>query len=237
MLSAGDVTVEVGGETLLLMPERAAFVRSSATLLVSDLHWGKAETMAAYGMASVPGVLEVELARLAGAAERVGAKRVVVVGDLVHAQAGLTRSLSMQIEAFRERFCVPMQLVTGNHDARVGSLPKGWEIEEVGYSLSLGTLLLRHVPPFESGVAVEAERLVVSGHVHPCVTVGEGASRVRARCFWLSREVLLLPAFSDLAGGASPPREGGARMFAVLGDAVVEVPGVGASVSRRGMRR
>ena len=38
----GDVAVAVAGETLLLLPERAAFWPREKTLLIADPHWGKA---------------------------------------------------------------------------------------------------------------------------------------------------------------------------------------------------
>ena len=74
---------------LTLLPERAVFCPSEQALLVSDVHLGKAETFQHYGI-PVPGAVNgATLHRLAQVCDRTQARRLIILGDLFHAQAGM----------------------------------------------------------------------------------------------------------------------------------------------------
>lgn len=46
-LPAGALAVEVAGETVVLLPERALWIPAHHVVVVADLHWGKAATFRA----------------------------------------------------------------------------------------------------------------------------------------------------------------------------------------------
>ncbi|MEZ4467584.1 MAG: hypothetical protein R3F43_24855 [bacterium] len=46
----GSVALEVAGEVLWLLPERALYWPAAGVLAVADLHWGKAETFQQHGV-------------------------------------------------------------------------------------------------------------------------------------------------------------------------------------------
>src|SRR5688500_7489691 len=83
-----DLMVEVEGERLHLMPERAIWWERRGTLLVADPHWGKAATFRAGGIPVPSGTTLEGLARLDAALERTGASRLVFLGDYLHAREG-----------------------------------------------------------------------------------------------------------------------------------------------------
>jgi metallophosphoesterase superfamily enzyme len=62
----------------------------------------------------------------------------------------------------------------------------------------------------------------VAGHLHPAVRLRGGGPAVP--CFWLRREVLVLPGFGTFTGGALIRPGEGERVFAVADGLVVEVP-------------
>lgn len=213
--------IEVAGERLWLLPERALFWPAEGLLAVADLHWGKVETFLRHGVPVPGGVLEEDLDRLGRALTATGARRLVVLGDLVHGRLGLTEGLDARVVAWRALYPLPMVLVLGNHDRSAGRrsagevLPPHWGIEVVE-SLALGPFRFVHEP------ATATDLHTWCGHLHPTVALGEG---VRLPCFHLRARLGVLPAFSAFSGGPAVRLGAGERCFAVTPTRVVAVPG------------
>lgn len=201
----------VAGEPVSLHAERA--VRWGDTLLVADLHWGKSATFRAAGL-PVPDELEADLDRLEALVRATGVGRVLVLGDLVHARAGLSEAVVDGVAAFRRRCPVAFVLVRGNHDRHTPVLPAAWAIED-GAERVEGPFRFRHHPePDPEG------RYVWAGHVHAGVVVGTGVDRMRFPCFHLGAAVGILPSFGGFTGSGRVRPAPGDRVVAV-------VPGVG----------
>jgi DNA ligase-associated metallophosphoesterase len=213
--------VEIAGERLLLLPERAAFWERASTLLVADAHWGKAAAFRAGGIAVPGGTTAGGLARLTGALERTGARRLVFLGDLLHARDGRAPATLAAAREWRERHAaVEMLLVRGNHDRGAGDPPRELGIACVDPPLPEPPFVLAHHPEPAAG------GYVLAGHLHPGVRLaGAGRQRERLPCFWLGADVGVLPAFGDFTGLADVRPAPGDRVFVVAGSEVVEVGG------------
>lgn len=211
----GALCIDVAGEAVHLLPERALFWPTEGLLVVADLHWGKVETFLRYGVPVPGGVLEDDLARLAKALEQTGAQRLVVLGDLVHGQVGLTEGLEARVGAWRAAHPVALVLVLGNHDRRTAGLPARWGIEVVE-GLEVGPFAFRHEPEPVVG------HHVWCGHIHPTVVLGPGT---RLPCFHIRAGLGILPAFSAFSGGPPVRRASGERCFGVTPSRVVAVWG------------
>ena len=59
-----DRRIDVAGQELILMPERAAFWERTQTLFIADAHWGKAATFRAHAIPIPMGTTTADLARL-----------------------------------------------------------------------------------------------------------------------------------------------------------------------------
>src|ERR671921_286637 len=92
-----DITLTIAGEQIYLLPERAIFWPGASTLVVADLHWGKASTFRAVGIPIPIGTTSDDLARLDSALQRTHARRMVVLGDLFHAKAGRVASHTLAV--------------------------------------------------------------------------------------------------------------------------------------------
>ncbi|HEX7241155.1 MAG TPA: ligase-associated DNA damage response endonuclease PdeM [Longimicrobiaceae bacterium] len=215
----GDARLELAGERVLLLPERALLVERTGTLLVADAHWGKAAAFRAAGVAVPGGTTAAGLARLSAALERTGARRLVFLGDLLHAREGRAPATLAAAAAWRARHPeVEMMLVRGNHDRGAGDPP-----EELGIACADPP---REEPPFVllHHPAERAEGYALAGHLHPGVRLaGAGRQRERLPCFWLGARVGVLPAFGDFTGMAEVRPAPGDRVFVVAGGEVVEV--------------
>ena len=231
------LTVPVGGQPLVLLPERAVFLPEVSALLVADAHFGKAQTFRRQGVPVPAGTTSGNLARLSGLLSRTGARSLVFLGDLLHAREARAPALAEAFCAWRARHAqVAMTLVRGNHDDRAGDPPPHWGVAVVDEPLELGPFALRHHPEPEPG------RYVLAGHLHPAAWVGHGPDRLRLPCFHLGADVGVLPAFGGFTGMHPVRPRPGDRLFVIADDVVRPLPGLSGSTEdvpppRPGLRR
>ena len=215
-----DVGLTLAGEQVYLMSERALYWPGTSTLVVADLHWGKASTFRAAGIPIPIGTTSDDLARLGSALHRTGARRMVVLGDLFHAQAGRIASHTLaELRRWRS-LAGPFEilLVRSNHDRHAGDPPKDLQINCVDAPAFVPPFIFRHEP-------VDAEGAYgLAGHVHPALTlVGRGLQRETLPCFLVGRRGMILPAFGSFTGFGVVQPGPGDRPFVVAEDEVLEV--------------
>ena len=221
-LAGSDATLStaIAGETVELLAERALHWPSANTLFVADVHLGKAAAFRAGGVPVPRGATAGDLARLATLLARTRAKRLVVLGDFLHAAAGRVAALDTTFLRWREAHrSVGITLVRGNHDAHAGDPPPAWGIEVVAEPHPLAPFLLCHEP--------RAPRTghALCGHVHPGVRIsGNAFESTRLPCFVLGPRRTLLPAFGRFTGlaliGPSPAE----TIVAIAGPRLFRLP-------------
>jgi DNA ligase-associated metallophosphoesterase len=214
-----DVSIEVAGEQVLLMPECAMYWPRTATLLIADAHFGKAATFRAGGIFVPRGTTSTTLARLAMALARTGATRLIFLGDLLHAKEGRSPETLRLVAAWRaSREGLEVVLVRGNHDRSAGDPPDSLGIRCVDAPLIDVPFAFTHHPR-----AIEGS-YSVAGHVHPAVRLhGPGRQWERLPCFWVRPNGMVLPAFGDFTGLGDVELKDGDRAFAVAESEVTEV--------------
>jgi len=176
--------------------DRAAYLPATGTLVVADVHAGRAA-------AANAGILLDErrdlLDRLAAATSATAPETVVFAGDLLHRfgtpsdrTTGTIRALAGAVRAAG----VQPVAVAGNHDGRLDAVWPG-PVHDT-YRLDDDTLVCHgHEAP-----EADAKRYVC-GHLHPAIEI-EGRKR---DCFlydptgYHDRPTLVLPAFSRFAAG------------------------------------
>ena len=181
--------------------DRATFFSEAETLVVADLHVGRAEASD----------VEVPLGERADLTERLGAvvdrlapETVIVAGDVLHEFGRVSHraaeTLNALDEACREAGA-ELVLVAGNHDRMLASV---WGEEvHAEYRVDAGDreVLVCHgheEPTAEADCYVvghDHPTIAIEGQKQPCVLAGEGVYR--------ERDVLMLPAFSRVASGVS----------------------------------
>lgn len=211
--------IEIAGEPLILLPEKAIFQERTGTLLVADAHLGKA---AAFRSAAIPlpgGTTTEALLRLSSALKRTGARRLLLLGDFFHAKSGRASRTLAAIADWRDRHAdLPIVLVRGNHDRGSGDPPAEWRFTCCDEPLVEPPFAFRHHPAEEKG------SYVLAGHIHPAVSLsGIGGQREKLPCFLFGDRVALLPAFGGFTGGASVRPRRGDRVYVVAEDEVVSI--------------
>ncbi len=213
-------TVLAGGQPIELLAERAALIPRSRTLLIADLHIGKATTFRALGVPVPRGTTSESLAALSSLVAGTSARRVVFLGDFLHSAKAHAPATIAAVAAWRRAHAsLDLVLVRGNHDARAGDPPAALGIEVVDEPRREDGLALCHHPRAVPGA------YVIAGHLHPCVGVtGRTWERLRLPCFWFGDSVGVLPAFGAFTGMHPIEAAEGDRIYAVAGDSVAAVP-------------
>jgi DNA ligase-associated metallophosphoesterase len=216
-------TILAGGRPLTLLPEKAAFIAASATLLVADAHIGKAVSFRALGVPVPRGTTSETLAGLSALLRRTGARRIVFLGDFLHSARAHAPATLAAVAAWRAAHrSLDLMLVRGNHDDRAGDPPAALGIRVVDEPLFEDGFALCHHPRPVAG------QYVLAGHLHPCVSVGVRSwDHLRLPCFWFGDAVGVLPAFGAFTG--MHPVHGAAedRLFAVADNMVAAMPVAG----------
>ena len=219
MNAVATVTLQVGGNTLMLLPEKAIFLPEYDTLLIADAHIGKATSFRQLGVPVPAGTTGETLSVLTRLIHRLDAKRVVFLGDFLHSARSLAHDTLTAVLRWRElHSAVELTLVRGNHDDRAGDPPAMLDIQPFDEPVMLRGLALNHHPrPAAGGYAL-------AGHLHPCVSIGGRAHDWhRLPCFWFSERVGVLPAFGAFTGMQAIRVRHGERVFAVAPDRVFEL--------------
>ena len=215
----GALDVDVAGERLTLLSERAAWWSRARTLLVADPHFGKAATFRASAIPVPRGTTTEGLARLDRLIARTDATRIVFLGDYLHAREGRAPETLRALGEWRAAHAgVELVLVRGNHDRRAGDPPAEAGVRCVDAPLVEPPFVFAHYP------VASDQGYVLAGHLHPGVPLsGRGRMRERVPCFWFGRGYGVLPAFGEFTGLADVTAEPGDQVVAVADGSLVEV--------------
>jgi DNA ligase-associated metallophosphoesterase len=209
----------VAGETLVLFPERAALWQRENTLLVADVHFGKAAAFRAGGIPVPGGTTAEALRRLDDLISQTRASRIVFLGDFLHAREGRAPDTLRALSEWRaRRHELDLVLVRGNHDHHAGDPGSELRMTCVDAPFVVLPFAFAHRPKeWEQGY-------VLSGHLHPSVLlVGAGRQSARLPCFWFGSRVGVLPAFGDFTGSSEAPVSNGDQVWGIAGGTVLRV--------------
>ncbi|HEV2844592.1 MAG TPA: ligase-associated DNA damage response endonuclease PdeM [Thermoanaerobaculia bacterium] len=211
--------VEVQGESLLLLPERALLWERTGTLIAADVHLGKAASFRAAAIPLPGGTTTATLARLSSALDHTGARRLLLLGDFFHSRSGRASRTLAVIADWRSRHPgLEIVLIRGNHDRGAGDPPAEWRFDCKDEPWIELPFAFRHHPAEEDG------GYVLAGHIHPAISLsGLGRQREKLPCFFFGQRLALLPSFGDFTGGASIRLRRGDRAYVVAGDEIVAV--------------
>lgn len=210
--------ISFAGVELNLLADRAIHWPARDTLIVADVHLGKDASFRMAGLAVPAGNSAKDLGRLSTLLAATGAKRLVVLGDLVHNRSSHQAELATAFSAWRDlQADLEVLLIRGNHDRHAGATPENWRIQTVNEPFEDGPLTLAHY-------AQPMGRPHLCGHLHPVVSVRDfDRSAVSLPCFVIDPACLTLPAFGSFTGGLKMERLPDRRIVAATGSSVVAV--------------
>lgn len=196
-------------------------------LVIADYHAGIEAGLRADRGIEVPSRAEKRRDRLLSLVTRIDPDRLVVLGDLMHSIGGPGGAERGELEVLFESLSADLDvvLVKGNHDGEIEDWLEGVEIEP-GSGVRLGGVGFCHGHTWPAPAALAGEVLCL-GHEHPCVRLEDSVGGSRVERVWLRGrldpagfadragyeavgwlggsgdppDVVVFPAFNDLAGG------------------------------------
>lgn len=207
------MVVEHCGQILWLLPDKAIYWPARHTLLVADVHIGKAASYRALHQPVPRGTTDTTLARLDTLLAAYDCKQLVILGDFLHAHTARAPTTLAKLRQWRDQHGgLRIVLIRGNHDRHAGDPPAELAMEVIDEPWLLAPFALQHEP------VAHPTHPVLAGHVHPVYLLrGRARQRLRLPCFLLDSRISLLPAFGEFTGGWTVSPGAGTRVF-VTGD-------------------
>lgn len=211
----GGAVVEVGGEALVLLPEKAVFWPAQKMLVVADIHFGKAAAFRSLGVPVPRGTTSENLAGLDALVAAHDARHIMFLGDFLHARASHAGSTQAAMLAWRRRQSgLRLTLVRGNHDLHAGDPAAALGIELVDEPHALGPFAFCHHPD------LDISRYALAGHIHPVYVLATRFDALRLPCFVVGKTRMILPSFGAFTGGHAIRPEAGDAIWVTSGEAV-----------------
>lgn len=217
----GTAEIFASSQQFILDPERAIFWKSQSALLISDLHLGKAETFQKFGVPLSSDANAHDLMRLSALAKKYQAQQIWILGDLLHGRLGFTNEVELTLKNWLlAENQIQVNLIQGNHDKN--DLMN--RLQELPIKLHRGNVDVEGVVLSHEGQAegAKADLFCIYGHVHPVVRLRAGNDNLRLACFARGENFLILPAFSQLAGGWEVDRRT-LKVYPIMDETVAEL--------------
>lgn len=220
--SAGALRIDIAGEPVRLLPERAMFLPTRGELLIADPHFGKAAVFRRHGVALPTGTTTSDLERLDRLLHATRAGCLSVLGDFLHGRPAADDPWLARFAAWRMRWPdVVLRVIIGNHDrplladwqSRIGCRSDDLWLDEA----QSGPFLLRHEPSDHPGLHV------LCGHLHPVFSLRGRADRLRLPVFWQTPGHTVLPSFGGLTGGWDVSPAHSDKLYAIGPDRVLDI--------------
>lgn len=215
------VPFSFAGHDLCALPQGALFWPARRALLVADLHLEKGSWFAGRGQMLPPYDSMATLADLTALVAATGAQEMWCLGDSFHDSAGCARLPVKAQEMLRGLTAATRWMwITGNHDPHIDRC--GGEVMDEAV---VDGLVLRHEAD------ARETRPELSGHYHPKLRVRVRGKLVSRRCFVMTPDKIVFPAFGSLTGGldAGHPEivravGGGAQAMIAVADRLLRFP-------------
>lgn len=191
-----SIPVELADRSLCLRADGTVWCAEFETLLVGDLHLGKESSFRAAGVPVPDGATQTTLQLLQAAIDSCRPRKLILLGDLLHDRAALSDETSRMFQEFcAQNSKCSMTLVLGNHDQNV-DIPTAWALE-IHDRAQLDEIELKHAPR----ESIPTGSFEIAAHWHPVVALQSRLEKLRFRCFVLSAQQLIVPAFGPFKGG------------------------------------
>ena len=186
--------IQCANEILELTNQRAIYWEKEQSLILSDLHIGKSAHFQKSGIPIPSSILQQDLLRLQELIHHFNTTTLIIVGDLFHAEYNTDLDeFKVWLQQFEN---LKIQLIKGNHDRLSNRIYEQFDIEVFGSSLQMKTLKFVH-----ELTSINKDYFTISGHTHPGVFIkGKAKQRIKLPCFQVTKNQLILPAFSLFTG-------------------------------------
>jgi len=209
--------VEIFGEQMELLPQKAVFWGRERILFLADVHLGKVNHFRKSGIPVPPKANERNLELMIDLINLTKPQRVICLGDLFHSHYNPEWEVFGELVKYFVK--ISFELVLGNHDimSEQQYVRKGIVVHE---TLRIAPFIFTHHPLEEAN----REFYNLSGHLHPGVNMrGKARQSVTLPCFYFGEYMGLLPAFGTFTGMARIYPKKNDRVFVIVEEKIIEI--------------
>ncbi len=209
--------VEIFGEQMELLPQKAVFWGRERILFLADVHLGKVNHFRRSGIPVPPKANERNLELIIDLVNLTKPDRVICLGDLFHSH--YNPEWEVFGELVKHFVKISFELVLGNHDimSEQQYIRKGIVVHN---TLRIAPFIFTHHPLEEA----DTEFYNLSGHLHPGVNMrGKARQSVTLPCFYFGENRGLLPAFGTFTGMARIYPKKNDRVFVIVEEKIIEI--------------
>ncbi len=208
--------IELAGEECELSPSGALYLREQRTLVLADMHLGKAQSLRASGVPVPSGTTDSDLLTLQEQIYNYNTERVVSLGDMFESPRGHSEELLVKLRQLRlMNPGIQFINIAGNHDRASSKFAEAVGVKFVE-ELYEPPFIFRHEPQ------EEPKAYLLCGHIHPAVVLRDvTAERLRFKAFYIGNRYAILPAFGSLTGGVEISPERGSKYIAIVENQLV----------------
>ena len=213
---------------LNLLPQKAIYLPTHNSLLVSDVHLGKAETFQKFGIPIANPINQHTLDRLSTLCHTWQPEHLFILGDLFHAKQGLVDEVIESWLRFLNDVQIRVHLLLGNHDR-----PMTDDLRQLSIDCCIGPMQLADDLVLSHEPHADGPALNICGHIHPCVNLQTRLDQLRLPCFFYEGRAnrLTLPAFGEFTGGYNVQLGQDCVAYAIAEDAIIPFEGTRSSQS------
>ena len=209
--------VEIFGEQMELLPQKAVFWGRERILFLADVHLGKVNHFRRSGIPVPPKANERNLELIIDLVNLTKPERVICLGDLFHSH--YNPEWEVFGELVKHFVKISFELVLGNHDimSEQQYVRKGIVVH---HTLRIAPFIFTHHPLEQA----DTEFYNLSGHLHPGVNMrGKARQSVTLPCFYFGENRGLLPAFGTFTGMARIYPKKNDRVFVIVEEKIIEI--------------
>jgi DNA ligase-associated metallophosphoesterase len=207
---------KIRGASFFLLPEKAIYWKEQKTIILADIHLGKAAHFRKSGIQVPESVHISDYARIKNLLSKFNPKQILILGDLFHSD------LNQEWNRFRDwihiQHHVRFLLIKGNHDILPEDVYEISHLEIINESHQIGDFTFVHKP--EDRIA----SFTISGHLHPAVRIfGTAKQSLTLPCFYFTSSRGVLPAFGNFTGFARIKPKENDDIFVILENSVIKI--------------
>jgi len=207
--------IVVEGEELVLLPQKALFWSKRKTLIVADLHLGKAAHFRKSGIPIPKNVHSEDLNILQDLIGSFQAETLIFLGDLFHSDYNLEWE---DFSVWLKNQTIKIILIKGNHDVLNQKIYEQTKMELIKDQLFLEPFLLSHHPLQH----LESKYFNIAGHIHPGFQIsGKGKQSMSLPCFYFCERQMIMPAFGRFTGKMLMAEKKGCEIYLIADNLVI----------------
>jgi DNA ligase-associated metallophosphoesterase len=218
-----SINLKIGGEDLVLLPDKSLYWKRNDTLIIADAHFGKVSHFRNRGFAVSSAAADDNFERLEIILHTYNPQKFIFLGDVFHSDYNREWNRLVAITSRRWRK-TEFILVPGNHDVLKPELYAEANINLSDELLQIHSFTFSHHPLGDSDL--EDVGINIAGHLHPGVRLrGPAKQYTKLPCFYYQNgKQLILPAFGSFTGLCMIDARRNDRIFVVVDRALREIP-------------